>query len=210
MTGPGPHSLYESTKRAMDLCAAATLLLMLSPVMLLAALTVRQSLGAPVLFVQERIGRAGARFRMVKFRTMLASAPGEEPGPESDARRLTRLGRVLRSTSIDELPELWNVLRGEMSLVGPRPLLPEYLPLYSARQARRHEVRPGITGLAQVSGRNSLDWPSRLELDVRYVEERSMSLDLRILWLTIWKVLRRDGIAQEGRETMERFNGAVR
>ncbi len=199
---------YDALKRAIDLAAASLLLIVLAPVLLVAALAVRLVLGAPVLFIQDRPGRGGRIFRMVKFRTMRAPTPGESPGPESDARRLSAFGRWLRASSIDELPELWNVLRGEMSLVGPRPLLPEYLPLYSSIQARRHDVRPGITGLAQVSGRNAIDWSTRLALDVEYVDRRSLLLDARILLLTVLRVVRREGVAQSGRDTVDRFMGA--
>lgn len=197
----------ELVKRLFDIGVATAGLVVLFPLLVFIAILSMRKLGSPVLFVQERVGRDGAIFRMVKFRTMKPLAQGELPGAESDARRLTSYGRLLRSTSMDELPELWNVVRGEMSLVGPRPLLPEYLPLYSERQSRRHEVRPGITGLAQVSGRNAIDWASRLELDVRYVEQRSFSMDLRILVLTIVKVFRRDGVGGDGVETMQRFTG---
>lgn len=198
---------YDALKRAIDIAAASLLLIVLSPVLLIAALAVRLALGSPVLFTQDRPGMHGRIFRMVKFRTMRALTPGEPPGPESDARRLSGFGRWLRASSIDELPELWNVIRGEMSLVGPRPLLPEYLPLYSNVQARRHEVRPGITGLAQISGRNAIDWPTRLALDVQYVDQRSLLLDVRILLLTILRVVRREGVAQAGRDTVDRFVG---
>lgn len=197
----------DAAKRALDVGIAATLLVVTAPLLLLIALAVRRYLGAPVLFAQERPGRAGEIFRLYKFRSMRAPAAGEEPGPVSDARRLTGFGRFLRSTSLDELPELWNVLRGEMSLVGPRPLLPEYLPLYTPAQARRHEVRPGITGWAQVSGRNSLPWPERFVLDVWYVDHRSILLDLRILALTLLRVVARDGISAAGTETVGRFTG---
>ncbi len=170
------------------------------------ALLVRVKLGSPVLFVQPRPGYRGRTFRLVKFRTM-TSARGPDGGLLPDAERLTGFGRWLRSTSLDELPELWNVVKGEMSLVGPRPLLVEYLPLYSARQARRHEVRPGITGWSQVRGRNELDWASRLEMDVWYVEHRSLRLDFRILCRTVGKVLKAEGISQDGRATMDAFRG---
>jgi lipopolysaccharide/colanic/teichoic acid biosynthesis glycosyltransferase len=155
-----------------------------------------------VLFRQVRPGLAGQPFELVKFRTMRS-------GTGSDAERLTSLGRFLRSTSLDELPELWNVLRGDMSLVGPRPLLVEYLDLYSPRQARRHEVRPGITGLAQVAGRNLVGWDERFELDVEYVERRSLGLDLRILWRTAVAVVRREGVTAEGEATMPPFRGSA-
>jgi len=185
---------------------AALLLVLLSPLLLTVALLVRVSLGAPVLFVQTRAGRDGEPFRLVKFRTMRdARGPDGEPLP--DAARMTAVGRVLRATSLDELPELVNVLRGEMSLVGPRPLLMEYLPRYTSRQHLRHAVRPGITGLAQVSGRNAVGWEERFELDVRYVQRVSAWLDLSILLRTIPVVLGARGIRQPGRATAEPFRG---
>lgn len=162
----------------------------------------------PVLFRQERPGLHGEPFEMVKFRTMLAPDPAR--GLVDDADRLTRLGRVLRATSLDELPSLWNIVRGDMSLVGPRPLLMRYLPRYSPEQARRHDVRPGLTGLAQVSGRNALTWERKFELDVEYVEHHTLRGDLRILLATVAKVLRRDGIAAEDSVTMPEFMGSSR
>ncbi len=189
-------------KRAFDLVAASLALLVLGPVIAVVAVVVFVSMGHPIFFRQPRPGLHGEVFELIKFRTMAT-------GAGDDAARLTRVGAFLRSTSLDELPELVNVVRGEMSLVGPRPLLVEYLPLYSPRQATRHDVRPGITGLAQVNGRNALDWPSRLELDARYVEDQSLGLDLRILTQTVRSVLRRDGIAAEGEVTMARFTGEV-
>lgn len=193
-------------KRVLDVIGAATGLIVLAPVLLVVALLIRRHLGSPVLFRQVRPGLRGHPFEMVKFRTMrhALDAAGQ---PLPDAERLTRLGRFLRASSLDELPELWNVVRGDMSLVGPRPLLMEYLPLYSAEQSRRHEVRPGITGWAQVNGRNALTWPEKLALDVWYVENRSLRLDLKILWLTLGKVARRDGIAAPGEATMPQFKG---
>lgn len=176
------------------------MLVVLAPLIAAIAIGVRVRLGSPILFRQERPGRCGVPFELIKFRTMA-------DGAGTDAERLDAFGRFLRSTSLDELPELVNVLRGEMSLVGPRPLLTEYLPLYNERQSRRHEIRPGLTGLAQVSGRNDLAWPERLELDVVYVETRSMALDLRIIVQTIWSVLARRGISAEGEATMAKFTG---
>ena len=193
-------------KRAFDIVVAAALLVVLAPLMAMIALAVRIGLGRPVIFVQERPGKGGRVFRLYKFRTM-RDARGPDGTPLPDAERLTGLGRFLRASSLDELPELWNVLRGDMSLVGPRPLLVEYRDRYSPRQARRHEVRPGITGLAQVSGRNALRWDERLELDVRYVDERTFWLDLRILLLTLGTVVRREGIASDGHATMPEFTG---
>jgi sugar transferase EpsL len=190
-------------KRALDVIVATAALAVLSVPMLAVAAVVRVALGSPVLFRQVRPGRGGEPFTLLKFRTM-------RPGPGTDAERLTSIGRWLRRTSVDELPELWNVLVGDMSLVGPRPLLVEYLDLYTARQARRHEVRPGLTGLAQVEGRNLLDWDERLELDVRYVETHTLGLDLSILWRTIGMVVRREGISAEGEATMAAFKGSGR
>lgn len=193
-------------KRLFDLLMAASLLLLLSLPMLLLYVVARVEFGTPVFFRQTRPGLHGRPFTMVKFRTMTS-----ERGPDGellpDAERLTALGRFLRASSLDELPELWNVLRGEMSMVGPRPLLMEYLPLYSAEQARRHDVRPGITGWAQVNGRNAIEWDERFRLDIWYVEHRSFWLDLRILWLTARKVFAREGISAEGEATMPRFTG---
>ncbi|MGH8177791.1 MAG: sugar transferase [Steroidobacter sp.] len=193
-------------KRTMDVLGAGLMLFLLAPVILVLAVLVRARLGRPVFFRQERPGMNGRSFRMVKFRTMTdARTPSGEL--RSDAERLSPLGRWLRSTSLDELPELWNVLKGDMSLVGPRPLLLEYLPLYSAREARRHEVRPGITGWAQVNGRNAISWGEKLALDVWYVNHQSLWLDLKILWLTVTKVLKTEGISQAGEATMRKFTG---
>jgi lipopolysaccharide/colanic/teichoic acid biosynthesis glycosyltransferase len=177
------------------------------PVLVVLAGGIALRLGLPVLFRQRRIGLDARPFTLLKFRTM-RDAVGTDGMPLPDADRLTPFGRWLRATSLDELPSLWNVVRGEMALVGPRPLLPEYLPLYSPRQARRHEVRPGITGWAQVNGRNAISWAERLEMDVWYVEHRSVRLDLKILAMTVGTVLRRDGIVQPGQATRERFRGA--
>jgi sugar transferase EpsL len=193
-------------KRAFDIAVSASALVFLSPTILVLALLVRWRLGSPVLFVQSRPGRDGAPFRMIKFRTMTdARDPDGVLLPDAD--RLVPFGLWLRRTSLDELPELWNVLRGDMSLVGPRPLLTAYLPLYSPEQARRHAVRPGLTGLAQVNGRNAQGWAERFAHDVWYVDNRSFALDLRILALTVVRVLRRDGIAAPGSATMPPFRG---
>lgn len=194
-------------KRLFDVGAAAVLLVILAlPLFLLMGL-VRGCIGKPVFFTQQRPGLGGRPFEIIKLRTMTAhrDARGELL---PDAVRLTPFGRFLRATSLDELPEFWNVLRGDMSLVGPRPLLMEYLPLYSECQARRHEVRPGLTGWAQVNGRNAISWEQKFEYDVWYVDHRSFWLDLRILWLTVFRVLRREGISQQGSVTMERFTGS--
>jgi sugar transferase EpsL len=193
-------------KRGFDVVAAASLLLCLSLPLALLALLIRVKLGSPVLFRQQRPGLHGQPFLMVKFRTM-TDACGPDGALLPDAQRMTALGRWLRATSLDELPELWNVLKGEMSLVGPRPLLVEYLTLYTAEQARRHEVRPGITGWAQVNGRNAIDWTQRFKLDVWYVDHQTLWLDLRILWLTLRKVWRREGISAEGEATVAKFKG---
>jgi sugar transferase EpsL len=200
---PGSAS---AVKRALDVAGAGLGLLVLSPVMLAVAVAVRATLGSPVLFRQTRPGLGGRPFDLYKFRTM-RHAPGPDGHPLPDAERLTGLGRFLRSASLDELPELLNVLKGEMSLVGPRPLLMEYLPLYSPEQARRHEVRPGLTGWAQVNGRNALTWDERFRLDVWYVDHRSFLLDLKILAMTVASVFRREGISHAGHATMERFTG---
>lgn len=192
-------------KRLFDIVASAMLLLICLPLLLVLAILVRVKLGSPVLFRQVRPGRGGRPFTVVKFRTMAVPEPGGAPAP--DAERLTPFGRRLRSTSLDELPELWNVLRGEMSLVGPRPLLTAYLDRYSPEQARRHEVRPGITGWAQINGRNATTWEERLRLDVWYVDNRSLALDLRILLRTVGMVFSRDGIAAPGEATMPEFRG---
>ncbi len=184
-----------AVKRTIDVVGAGVGLVVAAAPMGVIAIAIRRSMGSPVLFRQQRPGRDGRHFTLVKFRTM-------RDGDEADAERLTALGSFLRSSSLDELPELWNVLRGHMSLVGPRPLLVRYLDRYSPRQARRHEVRPGLTGLAQVEGRNLVAWDDRLELDVRYVETRSLGLDLRILARTVSQVLRCAGISAEGHATM--------
>jgi lipopolysaccharide/colanic/teichoic acid biosynthesis glycosyltransferase len=194
-------------KRLVDAAAAAILGLLLLPVIAATACVVAVGLGRPVLFRQARAGLGGRPFTLVKFRTM--TDVDEARGLVTDAQRLTRLGRVLRSTSLDELPTLWNVLRGHMSLVGPRPLPTRYLSRYSREQARRHEVRPGITGLAQVRGRNWLDWDQKFTLDVAYVDHHSARLDLRILAETVVTVLRRDGISARGEATAAEFQGTV-
>ena len=195
----------RSGKRLFDVVISGTAMLVLSPLFLILATAVWIDVGRPVFFVQERPGLGGHPFRLYKFRTMVMQAGAG--ADTSDQQRITRLGSILRNLSLDELPELWNVFIGDMSLVGPRPLLMEYLPLYDERQARRHEVRPGITGWAQVNGRNRLPWPARFELDVWYVDHRSFRLDLRILGMTLWQVLRRQGINESGEITMSRFTG---
>lgn len=194
-------------KRWFDFGVAFVLLALLGPVLLLLAALVRWRLGSPMFFRQVRPGLQGVPFGMVKFRTM-RDAAGPDGQPLPDELRLTKFGRFLRATSLDELPELWNVLKGEMSLVGPRPLLMEYLPLYSPEQARRHEVRPGITGWAQVNGRNAISWEDKFKLDVWYVDNQSVWLDIKILGLTVKKVLVRDGISAAGEATMPKFTGS--
>lgn len=193
-------------KRVFDFLAAACILIILAPVFATIALLVRRNLGSPVLFLQTRPSLHGRPFRMAKFRTM-RDAVDQDGTPLQDSERLTPFGRFLRASSLDELPELWNVLKGDMSLVGPRPLLMEYLPLYSPEQARRHEVRAGITGWAQVNGRNAISWDEKFALDVWYVDNCSLWLDIKILWLTVRKVLVRDGISAAGEATMPRFTG---
>lgn len=194
-------------KRLFDIVASAITLLLLALPLLALVLLVRRKLGHPAFFRQVRPGLHGNPFQMIKLRSM-TDARGHDGALLSDAERLTPFGRFLRASSLDELPGLWNVLKGDMSLVGPRPLLMEYLPLYSSEQARRHEVRPGITGWAQVNGRNALSWEDKFTLDVWYVDHRSLWLDIKILWLTVKKVLVRDGISAEGEATMARFTGS--
>ena len=200
---PETKRSYDPVKRVFDLTVSAVGLVVTSPLQLATAGVVLAAHGRPVLFRQARPGKDGRVFELVKFRTMRHP----DATQVTDAERLTSAGRVLRSTSLDELPTLWNVLKGDMSLVGPRPLLVEYLPRYSPVQARRHEVRPGVTGLAQVSGRNGLGWDKKLALDVEYVDQRSLALDLKILVLTVAAVFRRVGIAHEGHATMSEFTG---
>ncbi len=196
-------------KRLFDFTAAGAGLLVLWPFLALLALLVRVKLGSPVLFRQQRAGLDGRPFYLYKFRSMTQACDAQGQ-LLPDAVRLTAFGRLLRSTSLDELPGLWNVLCGEMSLVGPRPLLPEYLPLYSPQQARRHEVLPGITGWAQVNGRNAISWEQKFALDVWYVDNRSFWLDLQILWKTVAKVLKRDGISNAQDVTMPPFEGSAK
>lgn len=194
-------------KRLLDIAVAVAALILTLPLLLLLALAVRIYLGSPVLFRQQRPGLHGWPFMMIKFRTM-KDAVDARGHPLPDQQRLTPLGRFLRATSLDELPEFWNVLKGDMSLVGPRPLLIEYLPLYSPEQTRRHEVRPGITGWAQVNGRNALSWEDRLAMDVWYVDHRSLALDLKILWLTVAAVFSARGVSHAGHATMPKFTGS--
>lgn len=202
-----PSILYNPLKRAMDIAGASAGLILTAPLTLPAAAAIRVTMGSPILFRQARPGLHGEPFEMVKFRTMRHPEPGEDP-LKSDATRLTKLGGFLRSTSIDELPTLLNVLAGDVSLVGPRPLLMRYLDRYTEEQARRHEVKPGITGWAQVNGRNTLSWEDKFAKDVWYVDNRSLSLDIKIILMTVGKVLARDGISAQGQATMTEFMGA--
>jgi lipopolysaccharide/colanic/teichoic acid biosynthesis glycosyltransferase len=196
-------------KRLFDVVVSALALAVFLLPLLCLILLVRSKLGSPVFFRQVRPGLGGKPFKMIKFRTM-TDARGPDGTLLPDANRLPAFGRLLRASSLDELPELWNVLKGDMSLVGPRPLLMEYLPLYSAEQARRHEVRPGITGWAQVNGRNALGWEEKFKLDVWYVDHLTLLLDIRILWLTVKKVVVREGISAAGEATMTKFTGERR
>jgi lipopolysaccharide/colanic/teichoic acid biosynthesis glycosyltransferase len=196
-------------KRTTDIVIAATALLVLSPILLVIALAVKVVMGSPVFFVQERPGLGARPFRVYKFRTMRDSV-NEQGQPLDDVARLGRFGTRLRAASLDELPELWNVLVGDMSLVGPRPLLMEYLPLYTPDQARRHEVRPGLTGWAQINGRNAISWEQKFVYDVWYVDHWTNGLDARILLVTVCRVLRAHGISQEGHVTVERFRGSMK
>lgn len=196
-------------KRVLDLAVAIPALLLLSPVMLVVALLVRSKLGSPILFCQTRPGLGSKPFALLKFRTMTDTRDAQG-NLLPDAERLTRLGRLMRSYSLDELPEFFNVLKGEMSLVGPRPLLMQYLERYTPEQARRHEVKPGITGWAQVNGRNALTWELKFALDTWYVDHQSLWLDVRIIILTIWKILLREGINQPGQATAQEFMGSHR
>lgn len=194
-------------KRFIDIFVSAIALILLSPVIAIVAWKISKKLGSPVLFRQVRPGLNGKPFTMVKFRTM-RDAVDINGNPLPDSERITPFGNFLRSTSLDELPELWNVLKGDMSLVGPRPLLMEYLPLYNKEQARRHKVRPGVTGWAQINGRNAISWEEKFKLDVWYVENHSFWLDLKILFLTVKKVFIRDGISAAGEATMSKFTGS--
>lgn len=195
------------TKRVFDFLVSLVLMVLLLPCLLVLVILVRIFLGSPVLFFQQRPGMNAEEFCMVKFRTM-KNTKDVNGHDLADSERLTSFGKLLRSTSLDELPSLVSVLKGDMSLVGPRPLLPEYLPLYNQRQARRHEVRPGVTGWAQVNGRNAIGWADKFELDIWYVENQSFWLDIKILFMTLGKVFRRAGISANGDDTMPRFTGS--
>ena len=198
--------VQHAVKRAIDIVCSGIGLIVLSPILVIAAILIRKNLGSPIFFTQDRIGKDGKVFKMIKFRTML-DATDKYGNQLPDEERLTSFGKFLRSTSIDELPELVNVFLGDMSLVGPRPLLVEYKDLYSTEQWRRHEVRPGITGWAQVNGRNSISWSERFKLDVEYIDNYNLILDIKILFMTVLKVIKKDGISQDGHVTMEKFNG---
>jgi lipopolysaccharide/colanic/teichoic acid biosynthesis glycosyltransferase len=203
---PQRHRVQRAVKRAVDVVVAAVALVFLSPLMALIAAAILLTMGPPVLFRHRRLGLGGREFTLLKFRTMRGRPPG--PGaPLDDERRITRLGRLLRALTLDELPELVNVLRGDLSLVGPRPLLPEYRELYTAEQWRRHEMPPGMAGPALAAGRNALSWEEKFAADVDYVEHWSLWLDARVLALSIWRVLRREGVSAEGHATMPRFEG---
>ena len=193
-------------KRLIDIICSLVGLIVFSPILVIVALLVRLNLGSPIFFTQNRLGKNGKEFKMIKFRTM-KDAVDKFGEVLPDEQRLTRFGKILRSTSLDELPELINVLKGDMTLVGPRPLLVEYKELYSERQFRRHETSPGITGWAQVNGRNSISWNERFELDVWYVDNLSFFLDIKILFMTVLKVIKRDGINEEGQVSMSKFTG---
>tara|TARA_Y100000816_G_scaffold291734_1_gene284096 strand:- start:1306 stop:1905 length:600 start_codon:yes stop_codon:yes gene_type:complete len=193
-------------KRFLDLTFSILALIMLLPLLLILSIIIYLSMGSPILFTQKRPGKNNMPFLLFKFRTM-KSLNSKSASSFSDAERLTWIGKFFRKASLDELPSLWNVIKGDISLVGPRPLLMEYLPLYSKEQMRRHEVKPGITGWAQINGRNTISWEEKFELDVWYVENQSLWLDIKILLLTIWKVIKREGINQKGNATMEKFKG---
>lgn len=193
-------------KRIFDILGSFLALVIFSPLLILLYFKIKKQMGTPVLFRQERPGLNGKPFNMVKFRSM-KDALDKDGNEISDKDRITPLGAKLRSSSMDELPEFWNVLKGEMSIVGPRPLLMEYLPLYSNEQARRHDVRPGITGWAQINGRNSVSWEEKFKLDVWYLENRTLWLDIKILWMTLKKVVKKDGISADGEATMSKFTG---
>lgn len=193
-------------KRIFDLLFSIIVLLLLSPVILIIAILVKLNLGSPILFTQERIGKDNKKFKMYKFRTM-KDAMGKDGKQLPDSERLTKFGKILRSTSLDELPELINILKGEMSLIGPRPLLVEYLKLYNEEQIKRHNVLPGLTGWAQINGRNAISWTEKFKLDVWYVENWSLGLDIKIFFLTVYKVFKREGISGEGQATVAYFDG---
>lgn len=199
--------LNKFIKRSIDIFASLVGLIVLSPVFIIVAILIRIKLGSPIFFTQDRIGKNNKKFKMIKFRTM-KDAYDKSGNQLPDSKRMTKLGSLLRSTSLDEIPELFNILKGDMSLVGPRPLLVEYLPLYNKEQIRRHDVIPGLTGWAQVNGRNSLSWGEKFKLDIWYVDNWNVWIDIKIIFMTFYKVFKRDGINQEGQATMEFFNGS--
>ena len=201
------RSLVIKLKRLLDIIIASIALVILSPLYVFVAYKVKKNLGSPVLFRQVRPGLNGKPFEMIKFRTM-KDAVDSQGNPLPDSERLTQFGKMLRSTSLDEMPELWNVIKGDMSVVGPRPLLMEYLPLYNEEQAKRHKVRPGMTGYAQVNGRNAISWEEKFKLDTWYVENQSIWLDFKIMLKTVKKVLAKDDISAEGEATMTKFTGS--
>lgn len=199
--------MYSKVKRILDFCCALVAVVLFSPLMAVCAVAIKLDDGSPVLFRQTRPGKDGKLFRLYKFRTMSVNTKDENGEELSDMQRMTKIGRILRKTSLDELPQFVNVLRGEMSFIGPRPLLCEYLELYSPDQARRHEVRPGISGLAQVNGRNAITWEEKFDFDVEYVDNLSLMLDIRILFKTVSNVLMGDGVNSDEQNTMEKFKG---
>ncbi|MDU5741523.1 MAG: sugar transferase [Clostridium sp.] len=206
MKNAGNKKFGNIIKRIFDFTASLCGLILLSPILIVVALLIRLNLGSPIFFTQDRVGKHNKVFKMIKFRSM-KDGVDKNGNLLPDEMRLTKFGKILRSTSLDELPELINVLKGDMSLIGPRPLLVDYLPLYNENQIRRHNVLPGLTGWAQINGRNSLSWNEKFNLDIWYVDNWSLTLDIKIFFLTIYKVFKRDGISQEGNVTMERFNG---
>lgn len=206
MKNAGNKKFGNIIKRIFDFTASLCGLILLSPILIVVALLIRLNLGSPIFFTQDRVGKNNKVFKMIKFRSM-KDGVDKDGNLLPDEMRLTKFGKILRSTSLDELPELINVLKGDMSLIGPRPLLVDYLPLYSEDQIRRHYVLPGLTGWAQINGRNNLSWNEKFNLDVWYVDNWSLFLDIKIFFLTIYKVFKREGISQDGNVTMERFNG---
>ncbi len=206
MKNAGNKKLGQIVKRIFDFTASLCGLILLSPILIVVALLIRLNLGSPIFFTQDRVGKNNKVFKMIKFRSM-KDGVDNDGNLLPDEMRLTKFGKILRSTSLDELPELINVLKGDMSLIGPRPLLVDYLPLYNEDQIRRHNVLPGLTGWAQINGRNSLSWNEKFNLDIWYVDNWSLTLDIKIFFLTIYKVFKREGISQDGNVTMERFNG---
>lgn len=206
MKNTGNKKFGHMVKRIFDFTASLCGLILLSPILIVVALLIRLNLGSPIFFTQDRVGKNNKVFKMIKFRSM-KDGVDKDGNLLPDEMRLTKFGKILRSTSLDELPELINVLKGDMSLIGPRPLLIDYLPLYNEDQIRRHNVLPGLTGWAQINGRNNLSWNEKFNLDVWYVDNWSIGLDIKIFFLTIYKVFKREGISQDGNVTMERFNG---